>query len=224
VPKFEELYSSKKSDLYYTRPTVVLKENIEKIRVSNGIALDIGCGDGRNSFFLAEQGFKVKAFDISISGIEKINRIAKTKNLSIEAQCRDIRDLDFQESTFDLIVASTILDHLEEEEAVNLAGNIRHWLKPYGFLYAGVFTIDDPAYKLREKVLPQEDKDKVSETGSLIKRFFARSELRNLFSDFKEVYYCEGVEEDLSHGRPHFHGIARLLCQKLPQPLTDNAI
>ena len=44
--------------------------------------LDIGCGEGRNSIYLARLGYKVDAFDISEAGINELKRIAEENKVT----------------------------------------------------------------------------------------------------------------------------------------------
>jgi len=55
-------------------------------------ALDIACGEGRNSFFLAEQGFSVTGLDISDVGISKARQQAEDRGLTIDFQIADLDD------------------------------------------------------------------------------------------------------------------------------------
>jgi 2-polyprenyl-3-methyl-5-hydroxy-6-metoxy-1,4-benzoquinol methylase len=43
--------------------------------------LDIGCGEGKDSVFLAKNGYIVTAFDIAEAGIEKAKRLADMNNV-----------------------------------------------------------------------------------------------------------------------------------------------
>ena len=49
----------------------VLKENISLLP-KDGLALDIACGTGANSFFLASLGMEVKAWDFSKGAIDEM--------------------------------------------------------------------------------------------------------------------------------------------------------
>ncbi len=51
--------------------------------VSNGRALDLACGAGRNAIYLAELGFEVDAIDVSLVGLEIAESKAKEQGLSI---------------------------------------------------------------------------------------------------------------------------------------------
>ena len=62
-----------------------LQHEIEMIkRLAPGKrALDIACGEGRNSLFLARHGFETTGLDISDMGIEKAERLARRLGVSI---------------------------------------------------------------------------------------------------------------------------------------------
>jgi 2-polyprenyl-3-methyl-5-hydroxy-6-metoxy-1,4-benzoquinol methylase len=53
-------------------------------QLSAPVALDVACGRGRNSFFLAENGFQVTAIDISDTGLSILSQEAKSRNLAIK--------------------------------------------------------------------------------------------------------------------------------------------
>ena len=67
-------------------------------------ALDIACGMGRNSRFLAEEGFEVDALDISPIAIENLQNIE-----NISAQEVDFDTYKLKENSYDLIVCTYFL-------------------------------------------------------------------------------------------------------------------
>jgi tellurite methyltransferase len=66
----------------------------------NKRALDIACGTGRNTIFLAQQGFTVDAVDISEVGLKKLTG----KNLLIRPVCADLDHFDIAPQHYDLII------------------------------------------------------------------------------------------------------------------------
>ena len=58
-----------------TEPNDFLRETFEQIPVG-GHVLCLAEGEGRNAVFLAEQGFKVTAMDMSEVGLNKANKLA----------------------------------------------------------------------------------------------------------------------------------------------------
>ena len=83
-------------------PVVLLEEWLPKLPV--GKALDVACGAGRNSIFLAQAGFQVDAIDISSEGLRKARQLAESQELSINWIAHDL-DRAFQFDTdYDLII------------------------------------------------------------------------------------------------------------------------
>lgn len=66
-------------------------------------ALDIACGEGRNSIFLARHGFHVTGLDISDAGIAKARRWAEEEGLDV-AFCRSDIEHNVLPETYDLII------------------------------------------------------------------------------------------------------------------------
>ena len=67
-------------------------------------ALEIACGMGRNSRYLAEEGFEVEALDISQVAIESLQNI-----LNIRAKEVDFDEYVLEENRYDLIVCTYFL-------------------------------------------------------------------------------------------------------------------
>ena len=87
------------------RPSPLLSREIERIQrlVPGKRALDIACGEGRNSVFLAQHGFQVQALDISDVGLAKAARRAAEAGVLVDFQQVDLDGYSFTEQ-FDLII------------------------------------------------------------------------------------------------------------------------
>jgi SAM-dependent methyltransferase len=57
-----------------------------------GRALDVACGAGRNALFLAANGFRVDAVDISSVGLERGQRAAAQGEFEVGWHCADLDD------------------------------------------------------------------------------------------------------------------------------------
>lgn len=87
-------------------PTKIVNVVEEYSKLARGKeALDIACGMGRNSKFLASQGFKVDALDISPIAIESLKNIE-----SIQPEEVDFDTYVLKENTYDLIVCTYYLN------------------------------------------------------------------------------------------------------------------
>lgn len=105
----------------------------------NSKALDLGCGDGRHTIYLAENGFDVTALDISQNGIAKLNKRAKKKNLSIKTVVQDARGFDFKEN-YDLIIAYGFYHLIEKKHQSSLIFRCKEHTSSKGFNIVSVFT------------------------------------------------------------------------------------
>ncbi len=87
-----------------------LRETLKNIEFEN--CLEIGCGTGKNTEWLAKKSKQVTAIDLS----EGMLAVAKQKNISgnVEFQNSDITEAwTFKEKQFDLITFSLVLEHIE---------------------------------------------------------------------------------------------------------------
>ncbi|MGB9082159.1 MAG: methyltransferase domain-containing protein [Desulfuromonadaceae bacterium] len=87
------------------RPSPFLAKEIERIKtLSPGPdALDIACGEGRNSIFLAQHGFRVVGLDISDSGLAKGRSRAQAMGVDVDFRRVDLDD-GIIEGTYDLVL------------------------------------------------------------------------------------------------------------------------
>lgn len=99
--KWDHRYSQ---DIGNLTPSSLLRKHIHQATVRR--ALDIACGNGKNSIFLAEQGFAVDAVDISSVAIENL----RDKNPGINALCKDLDEYRIEEASYDLILNANFLD------------------------------------------------------------------------------------------------------------------
>lgn len=75
-----------------------------------GSALDLGCGEGADAVWLAEQGWQVVATDVSATALERGARAAAERGVDarIDWQRHDLA-ISFPEGGFDLVVAAYLL-------------------------------------------------------------------------------------------------------------------
>lgn len=86
-------------------PSRYLAEHISLIEslVAGRKAIDIACGEGRNSIFLARRGFNVTGLDIAEQGLVKAKRWAAEEGVDVDFRQVDLENFGFTE-TYDLIV------------------------------------------------------------------------------------------------------------------------
>ncbi|MHB0981361.1 MAG: class I SAM-dependent methyltransferase [Thermoleophilia bacterium] len=205
---FDESYRSR-YPLFGDAPTSSLVRFLES-RSFRGKALELGCGDGRNTAFLLKKGFTVTALDKSPQAIESLRkRLGREETPSgrVCAKVVDLADWQWPEAAFSLIVGVTILDHLPAAAFSKVMISIIDALRPGGAVFFEVHTFEDPAARGAL--------EGVSEFAPYIKHYFGPNELLTAFISFlRVVWYEERVELDLDHGNPHEHGFATLAAVK----------
>lgn len=112
-PFWEKTYSDSGVATFSKGPTVDVNEYYS-IFPPNSLVLDVGCGEGRNSVFMAKLGHTVDAFDISENGIAKAREIARALGVQVNFFCQDLGSFEF-ERDYDVILSHGVL-HLPEKE------------------------------------------------------------------------------------------------------------
>src|SRR3989338_2520616 len=97
-----------------------------------GKVLDAGCGAGRDSDYLAEEGLDVVSVDLSDGMIEE----AKKNN--VNAINMDLLNLELSPESFDGVWCMATLADIPKTEANNFFNNMKKILKREGVLYIAV--------------------------------------------------------------------------------------
>lgn len=204
--KFDDFYS-RKNNYFSQDHSGGMEECLIKYGIGPCSAVDIGAGEGRNSLYLASLGFDVTAIEPSEVGAKKISDKAKELGVDIAVLNSDFLSASDKLSNIGFIVALTSLEHMEYEYLYEVINRIKLIIKPGGYIYAIVFTEEDPGYR--------KDIDNASECSLFIKHYFKKNELKEFFSDFQILEYSEYKKIDETHGPVHYHGKAKLFARKL---------
>jgi len=73
-------------------------------RAPQGRALDLACGEGRNSIWLAEQGWTVTAVDFSDVAIERAREFAEGRSVDVEWLRADLASYEPPAEAFQLVL------------------------------------------------------------------------------------------------------------------------
>ena len=112
--------------VYGKEPNLFLKENFQKIPKGN--VLCVADGEGRNSVWLAKNGYNITSIDFSPKAVEKTNRLAQENYVSIKTKCNDLLSYNFGENKYDGIVS--IFSHFKSEDTNSLHQKYYNALKP----------------------------------------------------------------------------------------------
>ncbi len=156
-------------------------------RLGQGRALALADGEGRNSVWLAQQGFTVDAFDLSEAAVAKAQALAEKHQVSVNLSCTDWRSFDWRSAHYDLIVG-IFFQFAEPQERTELFEHVKQSLKPGGVLVIQGYGKDQLRFN-------------TGGPGKLA-NLYDEDTLRQGFAGF-EVLVCHSYEADLHEGAAH---------------------
>jgi SAM-dependent methyltransferase len=109
--------------------------------------LELGCGIGYFTRELARSGAEIAAIDISPDLLEVARRDCSSENVSFEVQ--NAYALTYKDETFDSVVGSSVLHHLEIDAALR---EIARVLRPGGSIYFTEPNMMNPQIAVQKNV------------------------------------------------------------------------
>jgi SAM-dependent methyltransferase len=142
-----------------------------------GRALDLACGGGRHSLYLAKLGWAVTAVDGSPAALEILERRAEEAGVPVRAVLSDLEQDNsvIQPAAFDLVLVCYYLQR-------SLFPAIQRAIRPAGMVIAIVHIPEEG----------EEPNEKCAAPG----------ELRELFAGFHTLHNYQGPPNDAEHRRP----------------------
>jgi SAM-dependent methyltransferase len=157
---------------------------VEKVFEERGVktVLDLGCGSGRHSAYLAENGFDVSGFDASPEGIEIAKRNLEAKKIEAEFKVGDIYEkLPYQDASFDAIVSTQVIHHNTIEHIRELIKEMERVLSPKGNIF---LTVSKRHGKNEQEIAPDTFVPLSGGEEGLPHYYFNEESLRKEFTDF----------------------------------------
>lgn len=174
---WDERYAGEKY-LFGKEPVLLLKNYLSILKP--GKAVEIACGEGRNSVFLAQNGFQIEGVDCSKNAIEKAKKLAAEKNATAEFKTQN---LDF--FLMPLMKYDTIVMTYYRPQA-RFFSEVRRGLVAGGTFALEAYTVDH----LRAQNVPNPNID--------FEDCFKPNEVLSHLKDFHVLLYKE-IPEGNSH-------------------------
>lgn len=152
-----------------------------------------GCGDGRDSRFLASLGLTITSFDLS----EEMLNIARAGDPRGSYTLMDLRDIDKCSGPYEGIFASGCLYHLTKPEFAQCVESCRALLSPAGVLYLNMK--EGQGERFEDKPGPRYPGGSEARERLQGKRFYAyyqREELLSVLKDFEILHEQELLPGD----------------------------
>ena len=187
---------------HFDTPPELLVELVSDGTLKPCRAVDLGCGLGSASLFLASQGFSVTGVDGSPTAIARAGEHAAAAGLDVRFAALDLLgSLDELGGAFELALDWEVLHHILPEHREAYAGNVARLLGVGGQYLSLSFAEDDPW-------LAEQGKRRVTPLSTVL--YFAdQDELRALWEPHFEVLRLETVEVPGKRG-PHRANLALL--------------
>ena len=124
--------------LFGTEPNAWLREHVGSLPTA-GRVLCVADGEGRNSVWLAQQGFQVDAFDIADRAVDKARAFARRQGVSVNFAVADVDGYAWPEAAYDGI-AAIFAQFADPDTRTRLFERISRSLKPGGVLVLQGYT------------------------------------------------------------------------------------
>lgn len=131
--------------LFGTEPNAWLREHVGSLPRAGHI-LSVADGEGRNSVWLAQQGFQVDAFDVANRAVEKAQAYAHRQGVSVNFAVADVDGFAWPQSAYDG-VAAIFVQFADPDMRQRLFERIARSLKPGGVLILQGYTPKQLAYR-----------------------------------------------------------------------------
>jgi SAM-dependent methyltransferase len=182
--QWDRTYQNAK-DFFGERPSELAVSALPTLR-ENGSreVLELGCGQGRDTWYLARNGFKMTSLDYSESGVCQMRDVARKKGLEgvVAVQVHDARNpLPFPDASFDAVYSHMFFTmEFSEEEVAKMLDECRRVLRPGGINIYSVRNDHDPHYGKFE----QRGKDMWKNPMGFVVHFFTEGTIRRLSNGY----------------------------------------
>ena len=159
--------------------------------------LDIGCGEGRDSVFFAQNGYQVTGFDASEAGVQKSIELAKELNLQIHFFQADINQYRL-DTEFEVVFSSGALHYIPLNLREEIIANYkRHTI--VGGLHAHTVPVHKP-------FIPRDP------TADPMEQDWRSGEILMYYHDWEVVFFEEEIQIDVKSG--YKFPINRIIARK----------
>jgi SAM-dependent methyltransferase len=127
--RWDERYAAEEA-VWNPGPNALLVAELEDL--APGRALDLACGRGRNSVWLAGKGWLVTGVDFSAEGLAKARRLAADRAVEVTWVEADVVTWQLRRASFELVLVTYL--HVPGEERSQVLARAQSALAPGGLL------------------------------------------------------------------------------------------
>ena len=172
--------------LFGEEPNVFLRAQAHWLP-PGGSVLCVADGEGRNSVWLAEQGFRVTAFDFASNAVAKARRLAQRRKVSVSHELGDAYTWPWTSERYDAVVA-VFIQFLPPDERDGVFAGMESAVAPGGLFLLEGYRPEQVDYR----------------TGGPPRRehMYTREWLQRTFFGW-EILVLEGYDAEIHEGQAH---------------------
>lgn len=143
--EWEKIYKTERTPWDAVSPEPYLVGLVERKVIYSTAAIDIGCGTGNETIFLASRGFLVTAFDISATAISRAQEKARRAGVVCDFQVADVLKFEPRQK-YNFCLDRACFHFLDPQERPKYVANVTSWLNP-GALFLLIVSSDQESFK-----------------------------------------------------------------------------
>jgi tellurite methyltransferase len=211
---YDETYRNTKN-VFGIEPELVLRNYYRRMNKSRPI-LDIGAGQGRNTLFLAREGFMVDAIDPSRIAIETVSALATQEALSIRTYQCDFATFVPPTDTYSGILVFGLIQILSWTEIEMLLGKLKHWTTEGSLVFVTGFTVADTSFANYSRNWKSLGRNSFADELGNVRTYLEPGELLKLFEGYTVLHHWEGIGPEHRHGTGPLerHAMAEVVLQR----------
>lgn len=166
----------------------------KKYKVENKSILDLGCGTGRNSNYLADIGNTVIGIEISKTAIILAKNRAKEMGVVVDYRLGDIGEpYDIKDNSIDIVIDVTSSNSLNEKGREVYLNEMNRILKSGGYIFVRALCKDgNKNVKNLLKMNPGKEYDTyIMKEINLTERVFSREDFIKMYSKYFKIFNLE---------------------------------
>ena len=202
MPTWNELFTQEAFRWKNPHEQVVALVSILRERGARRV-LDLGCGAGRHTVYLAREGFEVSATDIAENGLSYTREWLARESLSAELKQSDISHIPHPADFFDAVISIYVIYHKTYACMQQVVAEIHRVLKPGGLALISLQSMRGWRYRRGHEIEPNTFILRDGADAGVPHHYSDLAEIADLFEQFA-IRKIE-LEESFEGNKRHSH-------------------